>query len=325
MYNEENYKIQSPNTGLRLLINANLSEYCGHESTKRGAGFIFQIHDINKFSNFVTQPFYYLSPGYHTEVSIRRIMFTRETEHLGKCKNKFDLYLFPFLNGENSHDFCMGQCLGEIMLKHCKCYPYLFLPFKKTFEDNSYKYNLTKNDVKFCWSITEMACQAEVKLWFQTKPTKDLCPYCEQQCIEGKYELQMTQSLLVKRKYEKYVSVSDDVFHRNYLSVHFYFDSMTILNIVESQAFTFRDMFIYIGGNLGLFLGMSFLSLFEYPLVFLELLTTIICISKNDRKINKVKKMKSENGVSLRRKNATFYPKIKPNKIRTITVQSRIG
>lgn len=263
-YKEETFAVDLPNSGLRLLMNAFQNESCAFDKFKRGAGYMFQIHDPNVVPLMLIDKVYYLSPGYHFDVAINRVLYNRKTEHLGYCASKRDMYMASFLHDQNVQAGCYVQCAAETLLKSCKCYPTPLIVGDSIIRQNAKRYNMNAKDVKFCWKMEDLKCMRDWRnVLFQESPKK-LCPYCVQQCVEGRYKIQITKSQLSKRALGKFgAALSVEEIRKNYLSVHFYFSSMSILLIEESQAFTLKHMFIYIGSNIGLLLGMSFISPFE--------------------------------------------------------------
>lgn len=103
------------------------------------------------------------------------------------------------------------------------------------------------------------------------------CPECIEPCYVTKYS-----ALLTYRKfpvfnelsyYQKMLNTSLNLtqFRKSFLAVDFSFDSMTRLTVVEMQAITIEDLLKYIGGVIGLFMGMSFMSFGEILHLLLEM------------------------------------------------------
>lgn len=224
---------------------------------------MFSVHDVNGVPSFIINKFYYLSPGYNIDVSMRQVVVKRLQGH-GICSNTADLYFFPMLNNSNIMNACFLQCATELLLQYCKCYIPPLLPFDQYIKEYSYKFNMSKENVKFCWDMSEIAC---MRRWRQTVFNNQLyilCPKCKELCVEGQYDIQITQNRLSKLNYGEWINASDLAdFKKNYLMVNFHFSDMNLQTIVITENFTLKDLFIYFGTNIGLFLGMSFVSLFE--------------------------------------------------------------
>lgn len=111
---------------------------------------------------------------------------------------------------------------------------------------------------------------------------------------------------------------------KNYLITIFYFESLMILNIYESAAFTIVDMFIYIGNRIGLFMDMSFQSVLENGYVFFMIdeygLETIIIFT--NRNLNIFASLATCNRTNRNRRSAVIRLQARPN--RTVRVAWRI-
>lgn len=159
---------------------------------------------------------------------------------------------------------------------------------------------MNANEIKFCWEIDELRCMMKWRNVIFQKSLNELCPYCVQQCVEGKYEIQITKTRISNRGIGRFIKGSNaEYIRKNYLSVHFYFSSMSVLLIEEWQQFTLKDTFIFIGGNIGLFLGMSFISPFEIVDIVIQLLHGLF--KKLGRRIVRKKRSKVVPRNSLRR------------------------
>lgn len=117
-------------------------------------------------------------------------------------------------------------------------------------------------------------------------------------CLEERYKIQMTNMLLSNKNFKndhQFDNMSVAELRKNFFVLSLNFDSMAIDVIEEMQAFTIQDLFIYFGNNMGLFLGMSFMSPFEVLLLFVALfLATASC--KNILSTKKFSCAKRTNG-----------------------------
>lgn len=219
IYNEKNFTIDSPLQGLQLLMNVYQNESCGSDKFRRGAGYMVQIHDPNSLKLTLNDIIYYLSPGYRFEFAIKKVQYTRKTEQFGLCSSEHDIYLFPHLQGRNVQSLCFVQCGAELVLNSCKCYPTPLFVSDKIFRAHAKRYNLTDSEIRFCWGFEEVRCMTKWRRTMSEKSLESLCPNCKQQCVEGKYEIQITQI----RLFPGIVENGENFEHirKNYLSVHF--------------------------------------------------------------------------------------------------------
>ena len=102
---------------------------------------------------------------------------------------------------------------------------------------------------------------------------------------------------------------------KNFAYVSIGFADANVNLVEETQEITLRDMYIFIGGNIGLFLGMSFTSVFE---IAVELfLRTLVFAAQHARKLLDRRQTIKESRKSLT-KRKTRYRKAK---IRVTSVQ----
>lgn len=147
-YNENMFRIESSNTGLRLLMKTDYSEYCGNDEIKGGSGFVMQTHGKNEISAFEMKPAIYLSPGYDYRINLKSIVYNRETEDLGLCTSYVSLSIAPKAKTYFQH-LCFLQCIGETILKQCQCYVLILAMYKDYFEKKAKEYKLP-NGITTC-------------------------------------------------------------------------------------------------------------------------------------------------------------------------------
>lgn len=134
-YNYDTFRIESPNTGLRLLMKTDYDEYCGNDELRGGAGFIMQVHGKQEESTFELKPLLRLSPGYDFRVSLKLVLYDRQTENLGLCARYVPLGIAPKAK-IYVQQLCVAQCIGEVVLKNCNLAMYKDYFLKKAKEYN---------------------------------------------------------------------------------------------------------------------------------------------------------------------------------------------
>lgn len=306
-YDESHYKNDGRKNSLRLFINTNQSEYCGHGLPKRGAGYFFNIHEINRYPSFLLNPSTLISPGYDINVVMTPIVYDRQTENLGKCTDFVNVYLTS--NPEvYVLEQCYMQCTSEMIIRSCNCYPSILGGFRKIILLRSLSFDINRNDVDVCLGASFTCMKKWIYDVLQNTSINSLCPYCKQPCHETKYEFDLTYLRISKTnlKLNYFHNLTLEEYLKNYIFVKFSMKSNMIQHVEERQKFTLRDLFIFIGGNIGLYLGMSFLSLFEIIHFILELLECFCKHWKRNR--------------NLRTENRN--KKIRRNKIKTVQVKS---
>lgn len=253
-YSVASYDIDTPNNGLVLEMKLDKSELCGNDEIKNGFGFRFCIHRKERIPTFVFNKFYSLSTGYSTRVSLSKVNYIRKTEHLGRCATQFKLFLTPNAS-EYFQDICRLQCYTEIVANLCQCMLPHSAPYRKIFL-KKLKINVTdENSLKLC-DFQKFKCMNDLYrkgLAGGDHFLRSMCHKCPEPCQDEEYKIQMS-SLLKKQP---------KGLNQTFLNISFGFGSMNVETVVESQAFTIRDFFIYVGNDIILYLGMSFMSSFE--------------------------------------------------------------
>lgn len=264
-YDESMFVVGSPVTGLGLIFNASQAEYCGNDVLKRGAGFYFQFHDKNAQASFLLEPSIYLMPGYETSIMVKPVLHKRNTENLGLCVNNIYLWMQP--NAKIYRPIsCYFQCFTELVIKVCRCYPPVFEQIEDTIIENMVRQGVNRSWIEMCYGETVLCLKELQNQLFANASVNYFCPKCKPTCIETKYDYQMSHLRLSLNRFNKAQNLAVRNYvemMKNYAVVKINFGDLIVKIIVENQAFTLKDLFIYIGGSICLFLGMSFLTIFE--------------------------------------------------------------
>ena len=102
-------------------------------------------------------------------------------------------------------------------------------------------------------------------------------PFCPLECDTNSYDVSIS-STKISPKYNEYlksVNISTD----NLIHLNVYYDNLEYISIEQVAKMSFSDLISNIGGNLGLFIGISFLSFAEIIEILIEVL--IFLINKN--------------------------------------------
>lgn len=250
-----------------------------------------KVHDYRIQPSFLTDSSVHLTPGYSYKVVISPTVYKRNTEHLGLCKSSKYYSLFPDLDFY-FREMCEFECFMKQVWHKCNCYMFAFAGSEKTYAD---AFNVPVSRVKMCQDVTSLTCLRAAKLYHLSHHVmNDLCEECKNPCLENKYFTQVSQSLLAPDQVLPYLDNSTSkkadlkIVRKNYLEVNFFFDTNLYTEwVIESQAFTSKDLFVYFGGRLGLFLGMSVVSAVEIVyriyVAFYFLLCKLIKFTKKSR------------------------------------------
>lgn len=247
-----------PNSALQLLMNVNQAEHCDASRKYEGSGFQAVIHDPENIEPiFSMSSTINLQPGFAISVALKPTVFKRETAFLGLCN------ISAYLLGEKRIYYkhvCMYFCYMRRIINVCQCVLRMAMPGLD--ETMNSLYGMNVKGIKDCGE-EELTCfkNQQYETYLSTN-LKQNCPECLQPCFETSYDFLLTVKKLSTNLAPKYVNnINITDIRKNFLMLNFFFDSLSVALVVESQDFTFKDMFIYVGSVIGLFLGMSFISI----------------------------------------------------------------
>ena len=238
----------NPNKGIRLLI-LNSSSQIGSTSFE-------------------------LQAGVETKVGIERYFSTQLPKPYSNCDidndnpMKFDSFLYnKILNSkyEYNQQTCLDLCYNEIALIQCKCYDItsLSLENKQFCPVNDECLNRVYQDYlsntlseyyinNYCLPLCPLECnQTSFGI---TLSTSDIIPeYYSAKVQEMAKSLNITNTTLNKEEIKNSI-----------IKFSIYYDSMSYTVSTESPTLDVIGLLAYIGGTLGLFLGISVLTFVEF-------------------------------------------------------------
>jgi hypothetical protein len=180
---------------------------------------------------------------------------------------------------------CFSLCYQIYLNKKCKCYDAIV---------RSVDFSLVP-----CINTKEAICQIETMKYFSTKSNEICADQCPAECYTTTYSFKSSTQAYPARSYaysllkdesmlarfENKTNVDYETLKENILAVNVYFEALESTTIDEGKQMEMVDLIAGIGGTLGLFLGISVLSLFEVVEILLEIL-----LSKTKKqKSNKIK------------------------------------
>lgn len=301
-----------PKAGVRLVLYTGGKDHCGLRYWQ-GAGFQVKIHDPNDATPmFSLGKTILLDPGYESNIQISPIVNDRKTASLGKC---LGAGYFRSTAGSDYYNqpICFLACFLEKIIQACKCKPWFVSGVEDQFA-SSVGYSLKYlND---CVTMNDLSCvkAQSLKSIMSDVPQEISCSQCLPACQEITYDYMVTRKRFPANKHFAKVllqsmnsSTSVEDFRKHFLSVNFFIDVLRLQEVKQFQSKTIIDVFIYFGGVIGLFMGMSFLSIFEIFQIMADLIDILLlkfcCQSSTNHrvKVNKIQPIKvtSENTVTV--------------------------
>jgi len=171
---------------------------------------------------------------------------------------------------EYTQKFCLNQCLQQLVFKKCNC---VFSFFKSVINNAS----ICSNTGVYC------SFMAYMQTFIADDYVKNTCvPQCPLECSSSKVTYTLSSYKLLGDSYvnaiKQNLNLSSDFVstkitpekaQESIVRLNIFYDSLSYTSSEESPQLDMVTLIANIGGNLGLFLGMSMFS-------FCELITTLI-------------------------------------------------
>ncbi|GIX77033.1 acid-sensing ion channel 2 [Caerostris extrusa] len=189
-------------------------------------------------------------PGYETDISLSQTIIRRlPAPYKDKCVSYVDN---PF---QQSQTQCMQDCIQEYNYKHCGCVE-RSLPSK---------FNMKWCTVK---NTTELCCLDAVINNLAIHGVDCKCP---SPCLTTYYNERLTMAKWPSKAFFLEGSIGEDIkiFRKSHAKVRISFSTLAIITYEQKPVFHESEIFSHLGGELGLWLGLSLIAVFELLEAFL--------------------------------------------------------
>uniref|UniRef100_A0AAN0LW06 Epithelial sodium channel/degenerin-like protein n=1 Tax=Polyphagotarsonemus latus TaxID=1204166 RepID=A0AAN0LW06_9ACAR len=242
--------------GLELVINLEKNEYLPGTAQ---IGALVMVHSPDDFGISASEAIM-VSPGCATYIGLKMVKISRlPAPYPEQCVDIWPkgLQRKSMLNASYSQQACIKICLQKTIFKRCKCQS----AFLEQFEFNG-------TELRICDTRKRNTrrCVEEVMLRPENKLEDCKCP---PRCQVIQYE--KTVSLARWPTREDRVSFdrgTKDISISNVAKVVVYYQTMTLQEVTQQAAWTSAKLLSSIGGFMGMYVGFSFLSLFELFEIF---------------------------------------------------------
>ncbi|XP_064392902.1 acid-sensing ion channel 1-like [Halichondria panicea] len=252
---ERNYKTVTGDGfrhALELVLNIQQDEFGGSVNSEVGA--LISVHEQNVparvWETGVTVPV-----GHSAYLAVTREQIVDRTNRGNlkelECVQPADAPQFELFTSYNySFSACRGECITQSLVDTCEC-------LWTNSRDSPYR-NCNISDI--CCIYTVLKKSAE-------------CP-CSVLCNHTSYEVVPSYSTFPSSTAVNAIAdsfnVSRETIQNNYLKVHVFYKSLSINKQITEISYTFTELIANIGGNMGLFLGASIISLTEFLTMILD-------------------------------------------------------
>ncbi|CAF0734924.1 unnamed protein product [Brachionus calyciflorus] len=249
-----------------------------------------------------------ISVGHQTNIGISRTFIDRLPYPYSSCINNFTskenlrtnqfflliLEKYPKMT-KYSRLYCLKTCLQEFILKYCKCFD-----FKLPHPNNS------SNKAAGCQSVDDVLCVKDAETEFYNGSGINKCyNYCPNECYQVIYDTKINiakypskwytsilkNSIISSDPFFNFLNTSDYLnLQQTILMVNIYYENMYYTLLKDTPEVTIELLIAYIGGNLGLFMGISLLSLVE----FFEFTFNLVYTFVKRRNFYKIRRIKTE-------------------------------
>ncbi|PIK51832.1 putative degenerin deg-1-like [Apostichopus japonicus] len=262
------YEVSSktgPLYGLTMEIYLEQTEYI--PAIQQAAGLRLSIHD-QKTMPFPEDNGISVSPGTETSVGVRAVQLTRLPDPYGDCvpaeTTSSRQNIFTSFFGTNyTLESCEKNCLHENIVASCGC------------ADTRFQYD-TLHPPCLSTNDTQVACQEDVEAAYVYE---ELNCSCTNPCSERVYALTTSSAMWPNEQYKPTIvsplgdvsadikasiKTDEDFIQKNVLKLNVYFEHLNYESIEQSPAYTELDCLSDIGGQIGLWIGFSVITWFEF-------------------------------------------------------------
>ncbi|XP_041464721.1 amiloride-sensitive sodium channel subunit gamma-like isoform X2 [Lytechinus variegatus] len=278
-----------PLYGLSLELYIQQSEYIS--SLQPSAGLRLLVHDQNEMP-FPEDQGINLAPGAHASVGLSMVYLERLGTPYTNCSSRFkpgNIFKDKFHHLDYSRSACEKDCYFNEVMRVCGC------------ADVKYNYN----DSATPCDSDNVACVTEVE---NNYTSGMLVCGCTMPCRQHIYEITVSEASWPNMGYTETVErniegVSDDLMKKvhdegaesfisnNVLKVTIFYESLQYEYIYQTAAYGIYSLISDLGGQIGLWIGVSILTIFEFIELVYDLIK-LICLRVTDPHM---KKKRSQN------------------------------
>lgn len=204
-----------------------------------------------------------------TLIAIERTQISKEPYPYSDCIDlkSFDSKFYRVILDSNMtyrQSNCLDLCLQEIIISSCSCYDLNYLKL---------------DDSTPCLTMTQFMCASKMYASFRNKNLDEEClRKCPLECDSMSFNTRLSSSTFpTKYLFDAlgnvlFQNASFDDVKKRVLELKIYYSKLSYLSLTESPKTSIIDLFSNIGGTLGLYVGVSLLSLVEIVEILVEVL-----------------------------------------------------
>ncbi|CAL2030258.1 hypothetical protein CAEBREN_32534 [Caenorhabditis brenneri] len=270
-----------PLYGLRMVMRTDQATYL---PWTEASGVIIDIHMQDEIP-YPDVFGYFAPPGTASSLGVSYVQTTRLAKPYGTCTTKTKLTTTHY-TGAYTVEACFRSCMQEKIIATCGCYypAYSHAP-------NTTQFTSCDNGVQ---TLTNLGCVDQINSADSTEFDVLTDCDCPQPCEVDSYSVTVSTAQWPSDSYtptecnpggpsgpwDASGETCLDWYKANTILIEIYYERMNFQVLTESPAYTFVNFISDVGGQVGLFLGMSIISVIEY-LVLLFLVFFYCCTHKS--------------------------------------------
>ncbi|CAI5438369.1 unnamed protein product [Caenorhabditis angaria] len=310
---EQSSSRAGPLYGLRMVIRTDQNTYL---PWTEASGVIIDIHNDDE-TPYPDMLGYFAPPSTASSLGVSYVSTTRLSSPYGTCTTQKTLKTTHF-TGNYSTESCFRSCMQDKIVSTCGCY----------YPAYSHASNTSQYVSCDDGTITSLQCVDTIISADSTVFDVLTECNCPQPCEQDSYSITVSTAQWPSNTYtptectpgstatsQPWLTLSEtclEWYQQNTLLIEIYYERMNYQVLTESAAYTFVNFISDVGGQVGLFLGMSIISVIEF--LVLIFLLCFYCATHKSRKedFEKIEKdinhAKSEvDRVANRRKQNEIY------------------
>ncbi|XP_035658211.1 uncharacterized protein LOC118403579 [Branchiostoma floridae] len=256
--------------GLKLTLNVEINEYIGIFGQDPGVKITVHtpgstpLPEVNALS---------AEPGKSTFIGLKRRVVNRQPHPYGNCSLSTETS--PLYGGIYTYETCKRSCLQKALIEECGC------------SDELLAINTT-----ICSTLNEAQECCRQKVRKDHENNKLVCP-CSQPCHEESYDVWVSSSSWPSEAYAAYVlekihtrsrsknlPTNQDSIQKNLVRLHLYYQDLNYQEIMDIPSFTKEGLFSSLGGLLGLYIGLSVITICEFCNLIVDMVKVFIKFRK---------------------------------------------
>jgi hypothetical protein len=230
----------------------------------------------------------YLSTGAETYIAISRTFVSKQPAPYSTCItdlspfSDYSTTIFSYFDQFNvskyDQELCINFCYQDKLIRNCSCSSLIVQTF---------------NNTRYCQTDEEMLCEnAFISMFTKSNPDTFCDDVCRPECEKETFDLSVSQSKFPTQNY-----INSHPYQNVSLRFIINYKDTTFVRISESPAVTFELLLGDVGGQIDLFVGLSFLTLLEVVELAFQIAFWFYSIKIKKNQTDEINHVQSQSGI----------------------------